>query len=109
MRSLRWRFFWVALATAFAVAALVPRNTTQRVLDQKSGRMKDTTVRRGAPHPRPAPQGGSPPPPPGGQSRGPGAPPAAAARPPPRAGPAAAGPPGPSPAAGGGGGGGGPL
>src|SRR2546428_7537211 len=46
MRSLRWRLFWVALATAFAVAALVPRNTTQRVLDQKSGRMKDTTVRR---------------------------------------------------------------
>ena len=46
MRSLRWRLFWVALATVFAVAALVPRNTTQRVLDQKSGRMKDTTVRR---------------------------------------------------------------
>src|SRR2546425_13326504 len=46
MGSFRWRFFWVALATAFAVAALVPRNTTQRVLDQKSGRMKDTTVRR---------------------------------------------------------------
>src|SRR3989442_4769822 len=46
MRSLRWRLFWVALATAFAVAALVPRNTTQRVLDQKSGRMEDTTVRR---------------------------------------------------------------
>src|SRR2546428_9932179 len=46
MRSLRWRLFWVALATAFAVAALVPRNTTQRVLDQKTGRMKDPTVRR---------------------------------------------------------------
>src|SRR5947209_11072000 len=46
MRSLRWRLFWVALATVFAVAALVPRNTTQRVLDQKSGRMKDTSVRR---------------------------------------------------------------
>src|SRR3989442_2292659 len=46
MRSLRWRLFWVALATACAVAALVPRTTTQRVLDQKSGRMKDTTVRR---------------------------------------------------------------
>src|SRR2546422_915029 len=46
MRSLRWRLFWVALATVFAVAALVPRNTTQRVLDQKSGRMKDPTVRR---------------------------------------------------------------
>jgi len=46
MRSLRWRLFWIALATAFAVIALVPRNTTQRVLDQKTGRMKDTTVRR---------------------------------------------------------------
>src|SRR2546426_138064 len=47
MRSLRWRLAWIALATAFAVIALVPRNTTQRVLDQKTGRMKDTTVRRG--------------------------------------------------------------
>ena len=46
MRSLRWRLIWIALATAFAVIALVPRNTTQRVLDQKTGRMKDTTVRR---------------------------------------------------------------
>src|SRR5438552_6437253 len=46
MRSLRWRLFWVALATVFAVAALVPRNTTQRVRDATSGRMKDTTVRR---------------------------------------------------------------
>jgi preprotein translocase subunit SecD len=46
MRSLRWRLVWIALATAFAVIALVPRNTTQRVLDQKTGRMKDTTVRR---------------------------------------------------------------
>src|SRR6266852_6093708 len=46
MRSLRWRLFWIALATAFAVIALVPRNATQRVLDQKTGRMKDTTVRR---------------------------------------------------------------
>src|SRR2546428_10072201 len=47
MRSLRWRLIWIALATAFAVIALVPRNMTQRVLDQKTGRMKDTTVRRG--------------------------------------------------------------
>src|SRR5216117_4569724 len=46
MRSLRWRLIWIALATAFAVIALVPRNTTQRVLDQKTCRMKDTTVRR---------------------------------------------------------------
>src|SRR5437016_9419984 len=46
MRSLRWRLSWIALATAFAVIALVPRNTTQRVLDQETGRMKDTTVRR---------------------------------------------------------------
>src|SRR2546429_6173061 len=46
MRSLRWRLAWIALATAFAVIALVPRNTTQRVLDQETGRMKDTTVRR---------------------------------------------------------------
>src|SRR2546427_9545967 len=46
MRSLRWRLIWIALATAFAVFALVPRNTPQRVLDQKTGRMKDTTVRR---------------------------------------------------------------
>src|SRR2546427_3764329 len=72
MRSLRWRLVWIALATAFAVAALVPRNTTQRVLDQKSGRMKDTTVRRGAPSPRVHPPGGLPPPPPGGQAPGPG-------------------------------------
>src|SRR5437899_3021479 len=46
MRSLRWRLIWIALATAFAVIALVPRNTTQRVLDQKTGRMKDTTIQR---------------------------------------------------------------
>src|SRR5437016_1975635 len=46
MRSLRWRLSWIALATAFAVIALVPRNTTQRVLDQDTGVMKDTTVRR---------------------------------------------------------------
>src|SRR5256886_4137241 len=46
MRSLRWRLVWIALATAFAVIALAPRNTAQRVLDQKSGRMKDTAVRR---------------------------------------------------------------
>src|SRR6267143_1509671 len=46
MRSLRWRLVWIALFTVFAVIALVPRNTTQRVLDQKTGRMKDTTVRR---------------------------------------------------------------
>src|SRR3989454_9622000 len=46
MRSLRWRLAWIALATAFAVIALVPRNTAQRVLDQKTGRMKDTTGRR---------------------------------------------------------------
>src|SRR5256712_11951223 len=71
MRSLRWRLFWVALATVFAVAALVPRNTTQRVLDQKSGRMKDTTVRRGPPSPRVPPQGGTHPPPQGGGSPGP--------------------------------------
>src|SRR3989442_1870389 len=45
MRSLRWRLIWIALATAFAVIALVPRNMTQRVLDQQTGRMKDTTVR----------------------------------------------------------------
>src|SRR2546422_6691889 len=105
MRSLRWRLFWVALATAFAVAALVPRNTTQRVLDQKSGRMKDTTVRRGPPHPRLALPGGLPPPPPGGQSPGPGPHPAPAVPPPPRRGPARGGPIGPAHAGGGGGGG----
>src|SRR2546422_11138529 len=86
MRSLRWRLFWVALATVFAVVALVPRNTTQRVLDQKSGRMKDTTVRRVPLSPRPGPQGGTPPAPPGGQSRGPGPRAAPAGRPAPRAG-----------------------
>src|SRR5256886_12662370 len=46
MRSLRWRLVWIALATAFAVIALAPRNTAQRVLDQKTGRMKDPTARR---------------------------------------------------------------
>src|SRR3989449_1228455 len=46
MRSLRWRLIWVAVAPAFAVIALVPRNPTRRGLDQKSGRMKATTVRR---------------------------------------------------------------
>src|SRR2546422_3803993 len=86
MRSLRWRLIWIALATAFAVAALVPRNTTQRVLDQKSGRMKDTTVRRVPLSPRLDPQGGRHPPPPGGQSRGPAPPPAPAVRRPPRVG-----------------------
>src|SRR5437879_12784735 len=46
MRSLRWRLIWIALATAFAVIALVPGNTRRRVLAQKTGRMKDTTARR---------------------------------------------------------------
>src|SRR2546428_7708942 len=86
MRSLRWRLIWIALATAFAVAALVPRNTTQRVLDQKSGRMKDTTVRRVALHPGLRPQGGIPPAPPGEQARGARAHAAPAARRPQRAG-----------------------
>src|SRR3989454_2961105 len=105
MRSLRWRLFWVALATAFAVAALVPRNTTQRVLDQKSGRMKDTTVRRGAPTPWARPPGGLPPPPPGGHARGP-RPPAAPGVPrPPRGVTARRRPLRPTPARGGGGGG----
>src|SRR2546425_11926048 len=80
MRSLRWRLIWIALATAFAVIALVPRNTTQRVLDQKSGRMKDTTVRRGPINPGLDLQGGIPLAPQGGQSRGPGPDPAGAVR-----------------------------
>src|SRR3989454_1781467 len=46
MRSLRWRLAWIALATAFAVIARAPRTPLQRLLDQKPGRMKDTTVRR---------------------------------------------------------------
>src|SRR2546430_10262009 len=71
MRSLRWRLIWIALATAFAVIALVPRNTTQRVLDQKSGRMKDTTVRRVPINPRLDPHGGIHLAPPVDQSRGP--------------------------------------
>src|SRR5437870_12025546 len=46
MRSLRWRLIWTVLATAFALIPLLPRNTTQLVLDHNTGRMKDTTVRR---------------------------------------------------------------
>src|SRR2546426_9697555 len=99
MRSLRWRLFWVALATVFAVAALVPRNTTQRVLDQKSGRMKDTTVRRGPLNPPVGLQGGAHLPPQAERSRGPRPHAAQANRRPPRPGPSRRRPPRPAPPA----------
>ena len=40
------RLITIGVLIAASVASLVPRNTRQRVVDQTTGRMKDTTIRR---------------------------------------------------------------
>jgi preprotein translocase subunit SecD len=45
-KRIRTRLWMIAGLVAASVAALVPRNTTQRIIDPASGQLKDTTVRR---------------------------------------------------------------
>ncbi len=45
MRSIRGRLIAIFLLLGASVAALIPRNVTQRVPDAQTGRMKDTSVR----------------------------------------------------------------
>src|SRR5712691_4385453 len=45
MSSIRGRLIVIALLALASLAALIPRNVTQRVPDAQTGRMKDTTVR----------------------------------------------------------------
>jgi len=46
MRTIRSRLIVIGLLFIFSVWQLLPKNETQRVPDQATGRMKDTTVRR---------------------------------------------------------------
>src|SRR3954471_3806643 len=46
MGKIRTRLYIIAALIVSSVFLLVPRNTKQRVIDQGTGRMKDTTVRR---------------------------------------------------------------
>ena len=46
MSTIRGRLITIAILVLASIAALVPRNVTQRVVDQTTGRMKDTTIRR---------------------------------------------------------------
>ncbi len=46
MKTIRTRLILIGLLVAVSAFALVPRNVVQRVPDQATGRMKDTTVRR---------------------------------------------------------------
>jgi preprotein translocase subunit SecD len=46
MSTIRQRLIIIGLLIVGSIAALVPRNVTQRVVDPATGRMKDTTVRR---------------------------------------------------------------
>ena len=45
-KRIRTRLWMIALLTAASIAALVPRNTTQRIIDPATGQLRDTTVRR---------------------------------------------------------------
>src|SRR5438445_494230 len=45
-KRIRNRLITIGVLIAASVASLVPRNTRQRVVDQTTGRMKDTTIRR---------------------------------------------------------------
>jgi len=45
-KRIRNRLITIGVLIAGSVASLVPRNTRQRVVDQTTGRMKDTTIRR---------------------------------------------------------------
>src|SRR6266566_6221605 len=46
MSTIRGRLITIAIFVLASIAALVPRNVTQRVMDKTTGRMKDTTVRQ---------------------------------------------------------------
>src|SRR6266550_6204851 len=46
MSTIRGRLVLIGLLIVGSIAALLPRNVTQRVFDPAVGRMKDTTVRR---------------------------------------------------------------
>ena len=46
MSTIRGRLIIIGLLVLASIASLLPRNVKQRVLDQTTGRMKDTTVRR---------------------------------------------------------------
>ncbi len=46
MGTIRGRLIIIGLLVLGSIVALVPRNITQRVVDQTTGRMKDTTIRR---------------------------------------------------------------
>jgi preprotein translocase subunit SecD len=45
MRQIRSRLILIGVLVVLSIIALRPQNTTQRVIDQATGRMKDTTVR----------------------------------------------------------------
>ena len=46
MSTIRGRLIMIGLLALGSIAALIPRNVKMRVVDQTTGRMKDTTVRR---------------------------------------------------------------
>jgi len=46
MGKIRQRLYLIGALIVVSIVALVPRNVKQRVVDQTTGRMKDTTVRR---------------------------------------------------------------
>jgi preprotein translocase subunit SecD len=46
MSTIRGRLIIIGLLVLGSIVSLVPRNITQRVVDQSTGRMKDTTIRR---------------------------------------------------------------
>ncbi len=46
MNTIRGRLITIGILALLSIGALIPRNVKQRVVDQKSGKMKDTTVRR---------------------------------------------------------------
>jgi preprotein translocase subunit SecD len=46
MGKIRQRLYVIGALVVLSVISLLPRNTTQRVIDRQTGRMKDTTVRR---------------------------------------------------------------
>jgi preprotein translocase subunit SecD len=46
MGKIRQRLYVIGALVVLSIISLLPRNTRQRVIDQQTGRMKDTTVRR---------------------------------------------------------------
>jgi preprotein translocase subunit SecD len=46
MSTIRGRLIMIGILVLGSILALMPRNVTQRVVDQTTGRMKDTTIRR---------------------------------------------------------------